>query len=102
MWEQGLPAMNGDALGDSPNCLHREQAWLPQAHQAITSNELQALGLTVPQSCPSQTARVSRLPFCWMPVALNVPLTLVVNSRSLWNVATPVPWAFGQLKRNFH
>lgn len=61
-----------------------------------------ALGLTAPQSCPIHTARVSRLPFCWMPVALKVPLTLVVNSRSLRKVATPVPWAFGQLKRNFH
>ena len=43
------------------------------------------------QFCPSHTARVSMLPFCATPVALNEPITAVVNSRSLANVATPAP-----------
>ena len=49
--------------------------------------ELQLRGLTAPQSLPNHTARVFMLPCCYTPEALNVPLTWVVNSRSLRNVA---------------
>ena len=55
-------------------------------HQPVAMG-FQLRGLTVPQSLPSHTARVFMLPCCCTPEALNVPLTWVVNSRSLRNVA---------------
>lgn len=73
----------------SPFAWSMQRACMPttQSPAASGNGRYQLRGLTVPQSLPSQTARVFMLPCCCTPDALKVPFTWVVNSLSLKNVA---------------